>query len=171
MPDIIPKFLGVIFSRVGYPGAIRPYASYHELGKIHNVISQELMPTVQRLGMALPAARYAQLRMAAVRPDGAPAPVDGVVAYIIDYHRLELMALQACVPVPYIGRQHMWAFKSDVGKQWLEAHQNNLQLQPPIDAEIHQPVIGQELDKMLQKVQSIRSDCHRIVALVQALPV
>ena len=167
MPDSTPKFLGVIFSRVGYPGAVRPYASYHELGKIHEVIMQELMPTVQRLGMDLPAAVYAQSRMAAVVPDGAPAPVDGVVAYVIDYHRLELMAQQASVPVPYIGGQHMWSFKRDVWEQWLLAHQTNFQLQPPTDAEMHQPLRGQELQNQLAKVQAIRSDFHRIVTLVQ----
>ena len=40
LPDLKPKFLGIIFSRVGYPGSVHPHASYCELGNIHYETSQ-----------------------------------------------------------------------------------------------------------------------------------
>eukprot|EP00891_Asterochloris_glomerata_P003913 jgi/Astpho2/3913/Aster-01098 len=43
-------------------------------------------------------------------PAGAPAAVHGIAAYIIDYHRLQHMALAASVPVPYL-QPHLMSFK------------------------------------------------------------
>ena len=169
MPDRRPAFLGIIFLKVGYPGSVRPYASFHELGNIHQTITGTLMPAVQELGMALPPDRYAHMRNAATVPTGCPPAVDGVVAYIIDYHSLELMALKASVPVPYLQGHHMWTFRSDVWNRWLEDNQNNLQAQPPTDAQVHRPLAGSELQRQLNKVARIRNEFEKIVAAVQAL--
>ena len=64
LPDIRPKFLGAVFTRVGHPGAIRPSAHFWELGQICSCISNRLMHTLVQLNLALPPEQYEAIRAA-----------------------------------------------------------------------------------------------------------
>ena len=177
MPDIRPKFLGAVFTRVGYPGAIRPHAHFWELGQICSCISAKVMPTLARLNLALPPEQYEAIRAAIAAANGmsagAPAAVHGVAAYIIDYHRLQHMALAASVPVPYLQPHLMWGFNANRWNQYLQELQLNLgaaPVAPPAPHVLHQPLPNAELNSQLAKAERICWHLEHLAHIIIALP-
>eukprot|EP00891_Asterochloris_glomerata_P006511 jgi/Astpho2/6511/Aster-08483 len=131
LPDTRPKFLGVVFMRVGQPGAINPPTQFWELAQICQCVSNILMPALTQLNLTLPPEQYEAIcaAIAAVAPDempaGALAAVHGIAGYIIDYHRLQHMALTASVPVPYLQPHMMWRLNPVTYEEYLQALQNS----------------------------------------------
>ena len=173
LPDVKPIFLGAIFTRVGHPGAIKPIAMYLELARIFERISSKLMPTLLEFGLALPQQRYHEIRAAIwsgadQAPNGLPQGVDGVAAYIIDYHTLQHMAQAASVPVPFLQPHQMWRFNGAALEEYRENLEQNLQSQPP--AHMRQPLSHAEQERQVAKVRKICRQFEHLVQIVIDLP-
>lgn len=174
MPRITPVFLGCIFNRVGYPGAVRPSASFFELEQIQQCITHKLMPTLDRLNMTLDAALYAQICDVAVPRPGAPASVDGVAAHIMDFHSLEHMALCACVPAPFLQPHHLWTVNMKAFNAWTLQAANAQNHQPPAgpdEALIHLKVSKKERKRYKIKLARIRPLFERLAEIIVMVPV
>ena len=175
LPDVRPKFLGAIFTRVGFPGAVRPSAQFWELGQICLCISTSVMPTLMELNLALPPEQYEAIRAAiAATPDqmpaGAPAAVNGVAAYIIDYHRLQHMALEASVPVPYLQPHLMWRFNTAAFEQYTLALQQDLAAPPPPANLLYMPLHLKDRHQQMAKSLRIRWQFEHLAHIIMALP-
>ena len=175
LPDVRPKFLGAIFIRIRYPGAVQPIAQLWELGQICACISNRVMPTLMELNLALPPEQYEASRAAiAAAPDqmpaGAPAAVNGVAAYLIDYHRLQQMALEASVPVPYLQPHMMWRFNTAAFEQYMLALQQDLAAPPPPANMIYMPLQVQDQEQQMAKSLRIRWQFEHLAQIIMALP-
>ena len=74
LPNHKPKFLGVVFARVGARGAVRPYNQYQILLRCYDAITNRLMPAAAANNMALEPEQYqAVMRGIANFVSGRPA--------------------------------------------------------------------------------------------------
>lgn len=64
MPQHMPKFLGVILSRMGSRGSVKPYNQWTALARIWHEMEHHLMPAVVASGLALDAPVYDNARAA-----------------------------------------------------------------------------------------------------------
>ena len=166
--------MGAVFTRVGYPGAIKPSAQFWELGQIFTCISNKLMPTLAQLNLALPPEQYeasrAAIAAASQMPAGAPASVHGIAAYIIDYNRLQHMALAASVPVPYLQPHLMWRFNKSAYNDFMHVLEGNLAASPPAPDVLYKALPAAELNQQLAKVERIRWHFEHLAHIIMALP-
>ena len=128
-----------------------------------------LLPKLMELGWVLPEYAYDRMRCLAESPHGAPAAVNGVAAYIIDYHSLEQMALRASVPVPFLGNGHVYKVDRQQWRQWKEDLGVNLSTPPPNEDHTLRPVgVKRELKQQTDKDDGIRAQFERLAEIVTA---
>lgn len=58
MPTHTPKFLGVVFTRLGGRGSVRPFNQYFKLLQCQQRLQNSLLPSCAACGMALTPERY-----------------------------------------------------------------------------------------------------------------
>ncbi|GAX80067.1 hypothetical protein CEUSTIGMA_g7505.t1 [Chlamydomonas eustigma] len=160
----LPKFLGVVFSRLGVRGAVRPYNQYAALLRSQQLITQALIPSVVACNMALPMPAYQQclqpiLNTFAQMPAGAqaaPNPVPGVCNILREFDSLQYMSERESVPVPFLQQHHFLSPGGDEYGQFLEALAANPNLPyPPDDAFLALPTTASAVI-LSAKVANIR---------------
>ena len=121
----VTRFLGAMFSRVGYAGAVRPANQFLVLKDIFNIIHHKLSPELRKRNMRLPMAIMKQAALSAESTakavkagEGLPELPAGVIAALPDYHTLALIGQRECIPVPYAQEQYMRSIKKAVLEAW-----------------------------------------------------
>jgi hypothetical protein len=60
VPTHIPKFLGLVYSRLGLRGRQLPYNQYQSMAESNNAFNTDLLPILRNHGMLLPDAVYTE---------------------------------------------------------------------------------------------------------------
>ena len=94
----------------------------------------------------------------------------GIAAYIIDYHRLQHMALRASVPVPYLQPHMMWRLNPVAYEEYLQALQENVAAPPPADNMLYMQLQPQDLQQQMAESLRIQWQFEHLAQIIIALP-
>lgn len=175
LPTHRPKLLGVIFSKIGARGSVRPYNLCQILLKCYEVITQQLEPALRLQQMTLEAADYQAvvpnilplITPAAQGLQAMPVPVPGVVGLLLDFDQLRIMSERESVPVPFLKRHQLLTMHE------LAYHEVLAQLaanpNAPLPADIHFLTPVSNPNDLLTKIARIRGMTEQILALIDHL--
>ena len=119
-PEHKPKYLGLIFSRVGYQGCVSPYNHYAIILEQVRIMHDQMMPFFQQQGLAMPVAYYDD-----VLPTAANARIvaphsnhlifeRGVAAMIKEFNSVVHMSERESIPVPFLQQHHYRTIRPEI---------------------------------------------------------